>query len=98
MEESLHKRFHDYSFSEPAFYHINIQGRVFESWRDRLGDMEVQIHENPGGKTFSVLKGRLNDQAALAGILNSLYELHHVVMEVQIIKDNKDKEDIENSL
>ena len=60
--------------------------------------MEVRIHENPKGETFSVLKGRLKDQAALSGILNSLYELHHVVMEVQIIKDNKDKEDIENSL
>ncbi len=60
--------------------------------------LKYRFIENPGGKTFSVLKGRLNDQAALAGILNSLYELHHVVMEVQIVKDTKDKEDIENSL
>ncbi|MGB5429592.1 hypothetical protein [Eudoraea sp.] len=91
MEETKKNGFHDYSFSEPANYHIKIQGRVVESWWDRLGDMEIQIHENPGGETYSVLTGRLNDQAALSGILNSLYELHHVVLEVQIVKDNKEE-------
>ena len=52
MEETKNNGFHDYSFSKPAIYNIKIQGRLVESWWDRLGDMEIQIDENPGGETL----------------------------------------------
>jgi len=55
MEKTKNNGSHDYSFSKPAIYYIKIQGRVVESWWDRPGDMEIQIHENHGGKPFQFL-------------------------------------------
>jgi hypothetical protein len=36
-----------------------------------------------GGSPITILEGELSDQAALAGVLNSLYELHHIVLSVK---------------
>jgi hypothetical protein len=69
-----------------ADYRIRVKGEVDPGWFDRLGDMSVRI-EKEGDETTTVLEGRLRDQAALSGVLNTLYELHHSVISVERLRD-----------
>ena len=56
---------------KPADYRITVQGVVPESWLDRLGGLRIAATAN--GKT--TLEGPLPDQAALKGVLDTLYDL-----------------------
>ncbi len=64
---------------KPAVYRTRVRGELDAEWLDRLGGM--QIVAGPSGVV--TLEGRLADQAALAGVLEALYELHLPVMEVK---------------
>jgi hypothetical protein len=71
------------SFDSPAFYQIRVQGRIDQTWSDRLEGMAISQPLLDGEPTFTVIKGKLNDQSALAGVLNTLYELHLPVISVE---------------
>ena len=58
-------------------YRIKVQGIVPSSWADRMSGMRV-IATADG----SILEGLLPDQAALAGVLNTLYALRLPIIEV----------------
>ena len=61
----------------PATYRIRVQGHLNKSWSDRLGGMTViPAGQTTDGAPETILTGRLLDQAALFGVLNTLYELH----------------------
>ena len=67
-----------------------VRGRLDVSWSDRLGGMQVTETRGPDGKAETILVGRLPDQAALAGILNALYDLHlPVVMAECVNSENR---------
>ena len=63
-------------------YRIKVQGELDQKWSDRLGGMSIVINRLEKQKPVTILKGRLRDQAALAGVLNTLYELHLQVLSV----------------
>lgn len=63
-------------------YRIKVQGRLDEKWSDRLGGMRITVDRSSGQSPVTKLEGRLRDQAALAGVLNTLYELHLPVLSV----------------
>jgi len=63
-------------FDCPATYQISVQGRVDPNWFDLLEGMSICVSTGEGGSPVTTLDGEFNDQAALLGILNSLYELH----------------------
>ena len=63
---------------KPAVYRIKVRGVVPESWIDRLGGMEI-VSVTSGATT---LEGQVRDQAALKGVLDTLYELHLSLVEV----------------
>jgi hypothetical protein len=70
-------------FDTPAVYQIAVQGRVDPAWSDRLEGMAIrQAAEGPYPPVTS-LEGELIDQAALVGVLNTLYELHLSVVSVE---------------
>jgi hypothetical protein len=50
---------------------------------DLLGGMAIHTKSDESDNLVTILKGVLRDQAALAGVLNSLYELHRTVMLVE---------------
>ena len=52
---------------------------------DRLEGMRIETLTRGDGNGESVLEGRLMDQAALTGVLNTLYELHMPVMAVNCL-------------
>ena len=72
------------TMSGPAVYRIRVRGRLDAELSERLG-MRVENLARNDGKAESVLEGRLLDQAALAGVLNKLYELHLPVMAVDCL-------------
>lgn len=70
------KRIEYPTMSEPAIYRIRVRGRLDPGVSDRVAGMYIENLARSDGMAESVLEGRLADQAALAGVLNVLYELH----------------------
>ena len=64
------------AFAGPGKYRIEVQGHLGPEWSRRLGAMKICARESGGEGELTILEGTVDDQAALAGILNSLYELH----------------------
>ena len=63
---------------KPGTYRIKVHGSVPESWMDRLGGMRIVA----ASSALTTLEGRLPDQAALRGVLDTLYELRLPIEEV----------------
>lgn len=72
----------------PAFYRICVQGRVDAEWSDRLAGMRIIRSDATAGGATTVLEGRLLDQAALFGLLATLYDLHLPVLKVECLREN----------
>jgi hypothetical protein len=70
------------SMSSPAIYEIEIKGKVDVSWHDMLAGMNITTGESEG-VTITTLVGKLKDQAALAGILQTVYEMKLPILSVQ---------------
>ena len=70
-------------FDSPAKYRIGVEGRVPPRWCDRLEGMTVTERSSEAELPVTTLFGELSDQAALAGVLNTLYDLHLPVLSVE---------------
>jgi hypothetical protein len=75
-------------FSLPGYYKIAVLGKVPEELSDRLNGMKISHHQCEE-KQISILKGMLPDQAALSGVLNTLYDMHITVLSVKRPSRNK---------
>jgi hypothetical protein len=73
-------------FDLPVPYRIQVQGPVAPSWSDRLQGMDIRQSTSDAGFVVSTLTGELPDQTALAGVLNTLHELHLSVLSVECLK------------
>jgi hypothetical protein len=69
----------------PAVYEIRVRGRLEATWSDRLEGMRITESRRLDGEMETVLVGRLADQAAFSGVLNTLYELHLPVVSVDCL-------------
>jgi hypothetical protein len=69
-------------FDRAAIYQINVQGRIDPAWSDRLEGMTISHASLETAPPITTLQGKLSDQTALAGVLNTLYELHLTVLSV----------------
>lgn len=69
-------------FDRPAFYQIIVQGRIDPTWQDRLEGLAILSIDREPSPPITTLQGKLTDQSALAGVLNTLYELHLPVLSV----------------
>jgi hypothetical protein len=72
-----------FPFNRPGNYRIRVLGSLDESWSERLGGLRItncspKDQEGP----VTELCGKVRDQAELAGLLNSLYELHLTLLSV----------------
>jgi hypothetical protein len=75
-----------YAFDKPGNYRIRVLGFLDESYSERLGGLRIMhssLKDNVGPVTELV--GQVRDQAELAGLLNSLYELHLTLRSVEYI-------------
>ncbi len=76
----------------PADYRIRVRGRLEADWSARLSGMTITTAVQPDDSVVSTLTGRLADQAALSGVLNTLYELHLPVLSVDCLDSGLDEE------
>ncbi len=72
-------------FDMPAIYQICVRGAVQSEWADRLEGMSIHLATTDDGLSITILIGALTDQASLAGLLNTLYDLQLTVLSVQRI-------------
>ena len=60
---------------DPATYEIRVQGSLDPKWFDRLQGLGIRIKDYSDRMTVTILFGKLKDQAALLGVLNTLFAL-----------------------
>ena len=79
-----------YSYDHPGIYAIHIAGRIDFDWVACLGELTVTYENNPGSGPVSILKGSLPDQAALLGILNTLYNARYPLLFVRYLRPEQE--------
>jgi hypothetical protein len=61
--------------SQTADYRIVVEGVLDPVWFDCLGGLEITEQQEPGQPVVTRLEGRLVDQSALRGVLDTLFML-----------------------
>ncbi len=74
------------SLLEPAVYRIRIQGILDKSWSDYCGGITIEHEGDPKGYAMTILMGRVADQSALIGVLNSLYDMGYPILSVEYLE------------
>jgi hypothetical protein len=76
------------SYDCPGIYAIHIAGRLDKSRADRLGGLTISYLEadDEDNQPVTELKGCLPDQAALLGVLNTLYNLRYPLLFVRYLR------------
>jgi hypothetical protein len=77
----------EFGFTKSAIYKIKVQGDLNTNLSDQLGGLQIIVKRNDNKEIESVLIGQINDQSALSGVLNTLYELHFQILFVSILED-----------
>jgi len=75
-----------------ATYRICVGGLLDTAWSDRLGGMTITTTGGRDSPETTTLEGRLPDQAALTGVMSTLYELHLPVLSVECLEINDEEE------
>lgn len=73
------------TMQNPAVYRICVMGRVPLDWSARLIGMNITRSDTESGAR-TTLVGRLPDQAALSGVLNTLYEKQYPLLSVECLE------------
>ena len=81
-KESTRNYLDPIKIDSPAIYQIEVQGKLDISWSDNLAGMNITSYKQ-GDKEITTLIGRLSDQAALAGLLQSLYDMRLPILSVE---------------
>jgi len=76
---------HKLTMHETAVYRIRFQGTFDESWLEYLGaDWTIQFNDDCTAVTTTIT-GVMGDQAALIGLLCSLYDVGLPLLEVECL-------------
>jgi hypothetical protein len=73
------------TFDSPARYEIRVKGKISKSWAERLEGMQLNQFAREEGEAICTLEGELLDQAALFGVLNTLYGLQLSILSVKCL-------------
>ncbi len=71
---------------EPATYRICILGTLDKQWSDYCGGMTIEHDIMLNQYPVTILTGRLADQAALIGVINSLYDMGCPLVSVECVE------------
>ena len=79
-----------FPFDRAGNYRIRVLGSLEESWSARLIGFHIRpcSLKNQEGP-LTELVGKVRDQAELAGLLNTLYELHLTLLSVEVTEDGE---------
>ncbi len=75
----------------PAPYELRFQGRLDQRWSEYLGGLEIRVDSPPDEAPVTVITGTFQDQAALAGALNLLYDLGLPLLSVEYLDNPRFK-------
>jgi hypothetical protein len=70
-------------FDLPSHYRIRVGGLLSATLADRLGNMGINVRHAANQQPVTTLTGELTDQAALLGVLNSLYDMGYPLLKVE---------------
>jgi hypothetical protein len=73
------------SLFEPAMYRITILGTLDKNWSDYCGGMTIEHESDMNRGSMTILTGRLADQCALIGVLNSLHDIGCPILSVEYL-------------
>ena len=73
-------------YDSPAKYWICVRGRIPARWCECFEGMIITECLPQGESPVTTLLGELSDQAALAGVINTLYELHLPLLTVKRLR------------
>ena len=71
------------TLGSPAIYQITVRGYLDDSWSNQLGGIAIHNATTADETSITILHGELVDQAALFGVLNSLYGLGFPLLSVE---------------
>ena len=74
-----------YVFNRPGKYRIRVHGFLDKSWSERLAGLHITTSSSKDKGPVAMLVGEVCDQAELAGVLNTLYELHLSLLSVEYL-------------
>jgi hypothetical protein len=77
------------NLATPATYRIRVQGHIGSDWDDRFGGMTLKCETTAENLKTTILMGHLPDQAALSGVLNTIYDLHLPLLKVECIDESE---------
>ena len=72
-------------FNRSGKYRILVHGSLDKSWSERLGGLRIAPSSTKGQGSVTSLVGQVRDQAELAGVLDTLYELHLSLLSVEYL-------------
>ena len=70
---------------KPATYRIRVVGHIDENWSTRLGGLQITSVDSEGKRAITVLSGSTIDQAALFGVLKTLYDMRLPLLSVECL-------------
>jgi hypothetical protein len=79
----LDQRRPSYVFDTPANYRVRVLGPMDQRRSEYLCGMIISSARHQGGPIVTTLTGELVDQAALVGVLNSLYDMGYPLLKVE---------------
>jgi hypothetical protein len=75
-----------FTLDTAAVYRIGVLGYLDKSWSDRMNGVDIRVRNRPDGAPMTVLTGHFIDQAALAGVLGTLYDLGFPLLKVELLE------------
>jgi hypothetical protein len=70
-------------FDTPGNYRVRVLGPMDKRRSEYLCGMRIFSGRRRGGTIITTLTGELTDQAALMGVLNSLYDMGYPLLRVE---------------
>jgi hypothetical protein len=70
-------------FDNAAYYQIAFHGEISAEFAESMHGMEAEVVTSSDGSRLTVLSGWLRDQAALAGVLSTAYNMGIPLLSVQ---------------
>ncbi len=75
---------------QPVIYRVEVQGQFDKRWSDWFDGMTVTVRSGEGIVSITTLVGTVADQAALQGMLRSLYNFGFPILSISHIESNSE--------
>lgn len=69
-----------------AVYRIKVQGRLKRNYAGSMNDMQISYETSDNDMNQTLIIGKVEDQAALSGVLNFLYDMQMPVLSVECLE------------